>query len=243
MLTLWDIRIFPIFGDHELVLSASQLKDVATMLENFRNSMSLSNSSDTPDVQAVITSLIYKYACKVPLQSQDDVKTALDTCKFFRAVTGCTVVIRRLVAPELLSNFSYVKEVLIPVVVPAIRELPKTHGVTDDLSPFLQTIMITWVDKILGPRPTPDFRSIVEASDWEQWSTACSCMDCRPTYNFLFRGTQTEFALKMIGLQRREHVLKFLKKHASSVATFTNINSIMPGLKVRCLLREPELSS
>ena len=94
-LILLDVRIFPIFGDHGLVLSAPQLKDVATMLENFRTSISLPTASDAPDFQATITSLIYRYACKIPLQSQEDVKTALDTCKFFRAVTGCTVVIDR----------------------------------------------------------------------------------------------------------------------------------------------------
>lgn len=200
-------------------------------LQSSATEVVLPTSYTGPDIKTIISSLVVKFALSVPLDTYTIAKDALVFCFRHHAAAARTAVLQRLLDPTTLTP-AYTSSVLMPLV-PDLCQLGREHGMEPGISSALQTIMIAWVDKVLGPKAPLDNTSL--STQMASWVKVCKCYECTKTRNFLAQADATSLLLDHLGPSKKNHMQGLLRLFASSVVSwsFSMATDSSVGLRVR----------
>lgn len=179
-----------------------------------------------PDVTSMISCLAQKYIAGANLDSTVTITLSLDWCKKMSLLQLCTVVIQRL-CDENNLNAAYLDKVLLPFL-PHLKK----WGVANqwDIKPAIQTILVAWVEKVLGPFPASYPSLDSQLAPLSKW--VCSCPHCSSARAFLSKSHDHSKSLERIGAPKRRHLETHLSAHAYKLATWETINTSPHGIQV-----------
>ena len=184
----------------------------------------LENNGTT--LSSIIARLSNKYATIVRICTTQLITEALQCCLCIGAMEACTVIIKRILAVDLVTA-QYVNTVLVPFI-PELRRLSLEYSMLDGFSPAFQSIMLAWIGKVLGPRPSND--ASTELAGLRSW--LCKCKECSSVCTFLKAKPDRSMSLELIGAPRRKHVEESLRRCASSACSWNTITTSPQGLHV-----------
>lgn len=181
-----------------------------------------------PTILTLTTTLCNKYATMTMLSNTQAITDALRRCLRMQAPEACAVVVKRVVAVDLLTS-EYINVVLVPLI-PELHRLALDFKKLNDFASTFQTILLAWINKVLGPRPNDG--GFPGVSSFSQWT--CSCNECSPIRNFLKSDSPSRhISLEHIGAPRRKHVELYLRVYAQSACSWSTIATSPQGIKVR----------
>ncbi|TCD68476.1 hypothetical protein EIP91_010651 [Steccherinum ochraceum] len=180
-----------------------------------------------PKMEAMVALCAKHYATTAPLPNVQAISAVLQYCLETGALEACTIVIRRIVAATLLTS-TYVSTVLVPFI-PELRRLALQHNKLDGFAPAFQTIVLAWIEKVLGRKPDSD--GSAQLASIPAWT--CPCPDCTSARNFLKKASvDRNLYLYSIGAVKRRHVEDFLNRYARSACTWRTIGRSPQGLQI-----------
>lgn len=191
-------------------------KYIAGLVQHSCQRLGIKYSPQTHRFQLdAITALSQKYAEAVPLASSRAILDALSVCLRVRALEACTTILKRTVDIKLLTE-NYINTVLIPLI-PGLRHLAPQYTMLDDFAPTIQTIMLAWIEKILGSKPQEDGSAkLLSLSSW-----TCNCKDCSDTRTFLTARPDERTVVLFMDISRRKHLEDHLLRYACSVCSWS----------------------
>ncbi|TCD68473.1 hypothetical protein EIP91_010648 [Steccherinum ochraceum] len=179
-----------------------------------------------PTLESSITVLSKMYANSAPLTDHQVIGDALQYCLRINAMEACTLIIKRIVEAKSLSP-TYVSKVLVPFI-PELRRIAVQYNMLDGFAPAFQTIMLAWIEKVLGQKPKNDGRA--ELASLASWT--CTCAECNPIRKFLQSGAQQSTSLSSIGAPRRKHLEGYLARYARLACSWQTISTVPQGIQV-----------
>ncbi|TCD68475.1 hypothetical protein EIP91_010650 [Steccherinum ochraceum] len=211
-------------GMQKLAFTPGIVCSILEELDGLR--MQVGGGPTGPSLQGAIASLSMKYANTVALYTTPAIADALSNCMKIQALEACTVIIKRIFEAKFLSA-KYITHVLVPLI-PELRRLCLQYNMLDGFAPAFQTILLAWIDKVLGTRPIGD--GSAELSLLPSWTVTCQCADCSLTRAFL-RSPEQTLKLERMTIARRTHLVAALKKYTQFACSWNAISS-PPGLQV-----------
>ncbi|KAL7285084.1 hypothetical protein ACG7TL_000176 [Trametes sanguinea] len=155
---------------------------------------------------------------------------ALDLCFNIELPEACRLVLHRLIHPPKL-DVAYISTYLGPLI-PELRALLAKHKTPISAEPFastFRTILLYWVQHVMGPRPLDTSATYIGAL--KAWT--CNCHICPAVRTFLTSKLEESCSWQRIGAPTRRHVEIFLTRHAQAIATFDTIRTTPQGLQVK----------
>lgn len=227
-----------------LDLKNTQLREIVEELHAQRGIVDPSGTNLNPVLLRLLKNWMSTTSLTIPVHptqyaygtsSADRVKPAVDALDFCLKVSlpeACVGILDRLLNPPAL-DIEYIKTQLAPLL-PDLRGLlvKHKHPLTSPLfTSTFRTIMLYWVERVLGPRPLNTVSKHLEAiRNWQ-----CSCNICPAVRDFLTSDAAESKEWQRIGAPKRGHVEKLLQSYAREVATYSTIRTTPQGLKVRVL--------
>ncbi|KAI9060522.1 hypothetical protein FKP32DRAFT_1595275 [Trametes sanguinea] len=228
----------------EAVPKLEQLKPDATIIRSLievLHSKTAQIDTSGATVREVNLRLLKKYAdsivltnagyyARTPAAGVKPAIDALDLCFSVELPEACGFVFERLLRPPNL-NVAYISTYL-GSLVPELRALLAKHKTSISVEPFastFRTIMLYWVQHVMGPRPADTSATYLNAL--KSWT--CNCNICPAVRTFLTSKPEDSFSWQRIGAPTRRHVESFLTSHARAIATFDTIRTTPQGLQVK----------
>lgn len=207
---------------------------------------------DGVGVQAIVVRLVKKYAQQVTLRTPSlysypygmsypsttgasnvtDIVNALDCCLCMDVIDGCFTIIDRVLDTALLKD-DYIDKTVVPLV-PELRKLAAKYQqpiTSPAFAAAFQKIMVTWIDKIMGPQPADPSAKVSHLRRW-----TCDCTTCAGVRTFLLSKPERSQTWSRIGAPTRRHVESFLLKFAIGAATFETVRTTPQGITVCVIL-------
>ncbi|KAH9936707.1 hypothetical protein B0H21DRAFT_894199 [Amylocystis lapponica] len=141
---------------------------------------------------------------------------ALHCCLRMEVEQGCSIILGRVLNPTLLKD-TYNDSILVPLI-PELCKLATRHqqSVTSlTFAAIFHKILTAWIDRVLGPKPADSSAKIAAILQW-----TCKCSACITVRTFLTAKRPRTLRWSRMDASAREHVESFLRKHASSGATW-----------------------
>ncbi|KAJ8072943.1 hypothetical protein PM082_019806 [Marasmius tenuissimus] len=155
----------------------------------------------------------------------------LDTCVDFGGQSALEVILKRVLAPQMTSE--YLRNTLVPLL-PDLCQLAHWKGMAISSEPFastIRTIMNNWVNIILGMKPSEAAAQPLLAR-LQKYN--CQDSNCVQVRKFLITpNAQHSMELERIGAPARKHIEKELQTHAYGAATFETVRTTPQGLTIR----------
>ena len=198
-------------------------------------------------MKTVMSRLVAKYATIVdfrpmgwghPHIDKHRVDAALDAIKYCleaEVSDACSDVLQRLFTRSGELSIGFLRSTAIPLLK-KLHPLLKKHYLDVTAHPIaapLRTLLLDWVGQVMGPRPSDKtFAPLDDLDDWK-----CGCDHCPKVHRWLAESAEPRHTFPNLGALNRKHIEKFLKTHASAVATWHADNARPQGLVVRKLWR------
>ena len=209
-----------------LALPGTVVRDFLEEIQAHVGSVTFPEGYAGPTLQTASAVLAKKYASVTAINTTAAVMSAMQYCLQIQAMEACTILIRRVVDAKSLTT-QYISTVLVPFI-PELRRLALQYKMLDGFAPLFQSIMLAWIEKVLGPKPKDD--TLVLLSRLGSW--ACKCTHCSSVRHFLGSSPNRELRLDRIGAPSRKHVEAFIHLYAKSACTYQTISRSPQGLQV-----------
>lgn len=216
--------------------------DAPTIQKVVKDLHANTKSTAKHSLKVAIQRLLKQYANKAPLpiaefkynESLHHVKVMLDAleyCLKMKAPEAGAILLRRFLNARRMES-GYVKFYSGPLLceLQKLLQKHKLRASSPEFVPLLRSLLLEWVDKVLGPKPTDTVPNQLQTlGTWR-----CDCIDCPQVRQFLSSDPEQTKLFPVLGAVRRTHLEKFLRNHAMSIATWWTVQSRPQGLTV-CL--------
>lgn len=155
---------------------------------------------------------------------------ALTYCLDAGVLESCAEVLRRFFTKPDGLDVQFLQTNVVPLVK-RLRPLLRKHKLsvtTNIIAVPLRSLLLDWVSKVMGPRPSDAGLASLRALD--KW--VCVCVHCTPVRRWLAESTDASGTFSNLGATNRNHIEKFLKAHASNIATWHLVDVRPQGLIV-----------
>jgi len=153
---------------------------------------------------------------------------ALDLCYLTSNEAQAQDILERGLDRERLTDVAYLGTTLIPFVG-TLRQFMITKRIPVTAQPYAEIfklIITSWLSNAVGPKPA-------ELAVTAMQNTDCQCELCAKVARFFAAATHQSYVLDRIGIHDREHMELQLEKYASTVSTWTTMNTSPHDLTVR----------
>ncbi|OSD00799.1 hypothetical protein PYCCODRAFT_1469016 [Trametes coccinea BRFM310] len=153
---------------------------------------------------------------------------ALNLCFNIELPEACRLVLHRFIHPPKL-DVAYISTYLGPLI-PELHALLAKHKTPISAEPFASTfctILLYWVQHVMGPRPLDTSATYIGAL--KAWT--CNCHICPAVQTFLTSKPEESCSWQRIGAPTWRHVETFLTRHARAIATFDTFRTTPQGLQ------------
>ncbi|KAI1793097.1 hypothetical protein LXA43DRAFT_281235 [Ganoderma leucocontextum] len=161
-----------------------------------------------------------------------DAFDALKCCLEAGVLDASTEVLKRFLAKSDGPDSGFLESNVLPLLE-KLSPLLKQHDVrvtTDAIADPLRSLLFSWVGEVMGPRPFNANLALAPIGALEKWK--CTCQHCPSIRRWLSQSPEGTRTFPNIGSSNRQHIEKFLKKHASGMATWFVDNSTPQGFVV-----------
>ncbi|KAI0800544.1 hypothetical protein C8Q74DRAFT_1237198 [Fomes fomentarius] len=211
---------------------------IQKVVKDLRASM---KSTAKHSLEVAVQRLLKQYANKAPLPIADfkqneplhhvkAVIDALEYCLKMKAPEAGAILLRRFLNGRRMES-GYVKFYSGPLLC-ELQKLLQKHRLrvsSPEFAPLLRNLLLEWVDKVLGPKPTDTVPNQLQTlGTWR-----CDCIDCPQVRQFLSSDPEQTKTFPALGAVRRTHLEKFLRNHAMSISTWWTVQSRPQGLTIK----------
>ena len=212
-------------------LSANSCQALVDELRSQQDKFTFPDGYTGRTLHSVVLAFAQKYIQTFTPQYVRDVVSMLDWISSAQLTPLYCVFIEHLTHSTKLTP-TYISNMLVPLL-PQIRTWAVQRGLLDTFAYAFQRIVATWVDKALGPPPTPNPTLATQLKDLSKWT--CSCHECVQAKNSLTKSAEAAVHLDRIGAPKRRHVEQYLSAYARGIATYSTIGGSPQGLRVSIL--------
>ena len=209
-------------------MSETAVREFVEEIRNQRSRFVFPESYTGRTLDSVIAAFAGKYIKSVVPHNVGVIISVLNWCSALQLPALFGLFIEQFTHPTKL-NANYIKGVLVPLL-PELKLWALQHNMLDTLAPAFSKIVVSWVDRVLGPSPLPNPALSLQLKNLARWS--CGCTYCHITKQFLTTSPESSKSLIKIGAPNRKHVEQELAVHARGLATSTLIRQSPQGLTV-----------
>ncbi|KAI0080852.1 hypothetical protein K474DRAFT_1704394 [Panus rudis PR-1116 ss-1] len=207
-------------------ITSNVLRIIAEELYAVRNAPLLPAERKGPGIPAAVTAVAKRLAAVAPLSRSTTILKALDFCAKVDATEACSSLITRAIDMNKLRADD-VETVLIPLLSP-LRDFAEKHP-TLDFAQVLQTVLLAWMDNVLGqPAPQRDFSAAIKTL--KEWP--CPRKLCKSARKFILEDRKREHSFEKIAVRNVRHMQVCIASYASPFVTYEIIRSNPQGIKI-----------